>query len=106
MTITIKSPKRGGKAEKQLAAELALPPEALRQVKQARHRGGAAIDSWVIHCLYLQHTVLRAHEVPRDPLTLGRLYAAAARRIAVPAAPPLRKTPAPDPHSPRHIPSD
>ena len=70
MTTTIKSPKskRGGKAEKQFAAALlALPPKALRRVIQARHCGAAAIDSWVIHCLFLQHTVLITHEVPREP---------------------------------------
>ena len=69
MTTTIKSPKskRSGKAEKEFAAALALPPEAMRLVQQARHRGGAAIDSWVIHCQFLQRTVLRTREVPREP---------------------------------------
>ena len=102
MATAIKSPKskRGGKAEREFAAALALPSEALRLVQKARHRG-SAIDSWVIHCQLLQRTVRRTHEVPRERITLGRLRTdtcsmrAAARRAAVSATPPLRKTPTP-----------
>ena len=111
MTITIKSPKSklGGKAKKEFAAALALPPEALRLVQQARHRG-AAIDSWVIHGRFLLLTVLHTREVPRKPtdarlVTGGHSLCAPRHARADVSAPPLRKRPTPGPHSSRHIPS-